>query len=196
MGHMPKVSEDHRMERRRQIIDAAMRCFATKGFEGTSMADIISESALSAGAIYSYFANKQDLIVHVTRDVLKSRSEDLDGLEKQDPLPAPAAVVRLFLDGMMRDLGNTSILVQIWASAAAEPDKSPTVAGVVVNLRGLYERYLRVWFEHEGFDDANERARALAPIIVGICQGFILQSALVPDFDADRYLAALDLLRM
>ncbi|KZF03561.1 MAG: TetR/AcrR family transcriptional regulator [Rhodococcus sp. (in: high G+C Gram-positive bacteria)] len=191
---MPKVSDVHREERRRQIIDAAMTCFSRSGFEGTSMAEIITESGLSAGAIYSYFTSKQDLIVQVTRDVLQSRADDLDGLEKQDPLPPPAVVVRIFLNGMTRDLGNPSILVQIWAAAAADPDNVSTVSSVVVELRSLYERYLRVWFENKGFDDADARAHALAPLVVGLCQGFILQSVLMPDFDADAYLAALDLL--
>ncbi|MGB3370005.1 MAG: TetR/AcrR family transcriptional regulator [Rhodococcus sp. (in: high G+C Gram-positive bacteria)] len=191
---MPKVSDVHREERRRQIIDAALTCFSRSGFEGTSMAEIITESGLSAGAIYSYFTSKQDLIVQVTRDVLQSRADDLDGLEKQDPLPPPAVVVRIFLNGMTRDLGNPSILVQIWAAAAADPDNVSTVSSVVVELRSLYERYLRVWFESKGFDDADARAHALAPLVVGLCQGFILQSVLMPDFDADAYLAALDLL--
>lgn len=158
------------------------------------MAEIITESGLSAGAIYSYFTSKQDLIVQVTRDVLQSRADDLDGLEKQDPLPPPAVVVRIFLNGMTRDLGNPSILVQIWAAAASDPDNVSTVSSVVVELRSLYERYLRVWFESKGFDDADARAHALAPLVVGLCQGFILQSVLMPDFDADAYLAALDLL--
>ena len=49
---MPKVSEQHREARRDQIVDAALRCFSRKGFQRTSMADIIAESGLSAGAIY------------------------------------------------------------------------------------------------------------------------------------------------
>lgn len=169
-----------------------MQCFSRAGFERTSMADIIAESGLSAGAIYSYFKNKQDLILQVTGDVLKSRSDDLDGLEKQDPLPPPQAVVRMFLAGMTRDVANPSILLQVWAAAAAEPRSTSTVLPVILELRNLYKRYLRVWFAHKGFDDVDERAEALAPVIVGICQGYILQSALLPDFDPEAYLAALD----
>ncbi|MFC8178548.1 TetR/AcrR family transcriptional regulator [Rhodococcus sp. 14-2470-1b] len=195
---MPKVSESHREEQKRRIIGAAMACFARSGFEGTSMADIITESGMSAGAIYSYFKNKQDLILHVTRDVLKSRAEDLDGLEKQDPLPPPAAVIRLFLAGMTKDVGNPSILVQIWAAAAGEADESTSVESVVTELRALYEGYLRVWFRRNGASgsDADARAQSMAPLVVGLCQGFILQSALVPDFDPEGYLNALDQLSL
>nr|WP_296768362.1 TetR/AcrR family transcriptional regulator [Rhodococcus sp. (in: high G+C Gram-positive bacteria)] len=195
---MPKVSEDHRVERRRQISTAAMLCFARAGFEATSMADIITESGLSAGAIYSYFKNKQELILHVTQDVLENRAADLEGLEKQTPLPPPAAVIRMFLDGMTHDIGNPSILVQIWAAAAAAPESVEMVSGVVLELRALYERYLRAWFAHRGLGEkeAGERAVAVAPLVVALCQGYILQIVLVPDFDADGYFAALDLVTM
>lgn len=162
------------------------------------MADIITESGLSAGAIYSYFKNKQELILHVTQDVLVNRAADLEGLEKQKPLPPPAAVIRMFLDGMMRDIGNPSILVQIWAAAAAAPESVEMVSGVLAELRSLYTRYLRAWFAHRGLGEkeADERAVAVAPIVVGLCQGYILQFVLVPDFDSDAYFAGLDLVTM
>lgn len=196
MASMPKVTEGHRVERRRQIIDAAMRCFAKSGFERTSMADIIAESGMSAGAIYSYFKNKQDLIVHVTRDVLRERTSDLDGLVERDPLPPPSAVVRMFLDGMHRDLGNASIIIQTWAEAAAENSSAEGVIAVVGELRGLYARYLQVWFERRGAgaEEAATRARAMAPLIVALCQGYILQSKLIPDFDAEGYFEAVEML--
>ena len=55
---MPKVSEEYRTARRSEIARAALRCFARKGFDATSMADIIAESGLSAGAIYGHYKSK------------------------------------------------------------------------------------------------------------------------------------------
>ena len=49
---MPKVSQEHRDARRAQILRAAAACFERKGYQRTTMADIIRESGLSAGAIY------------------------------------------------------------------------------------------------------------------------------------------------
>ena len=47
---MPKVAKEHGEARRRQIIDAAYRCFARKGFHQTTMRDIY-EQADSARAL-------------------------------------------------------------------------------------------------------------------------------------------------
>src|SRR3954470_18901979 len=59
---MPRVSEEHLERRRRQILDAARRCFVRKGVHETSMQDIFAESGLSAGAVYRYFKSKNEIV--------------------------------------------------------------------------------------------------------------------------------------
>ncbi|WP_420896890.1 TetR/AcrR family transcriptional regulator [Brevibacterium aurantiacum] len=46
---------------RTRIQDAALTCFSRKGFAGASMADIIREADLSAGAVYVYYSSKAEL---------------------------------------------------------------------------------------------------------------------------------------
>src|SRR5262249_43088830 len=59
---MPKVTEEHLQARRRQILSAALRCFARQGFHRTTMQDIFREAYLSPGAVYTYFSGKDELI--------------------------------------------------------------------------------------------------------------------------------------
>ncbi|WP_382308685.1 TetR/AcrR family transcriptional regulator [Herbiconiux sp. UC225_62] len=190
---MPKVTEDYRAERRREIAAAALRCFSRKGFEGTSMADIIAESGLSAGAIYLHYKNKQDLVGQVVVDVLRNRSADLADIAALDPLPHPAEVVRIFVTAVTRELGGEGILVQVWAIAAREPALADLVTGLVDELSGLFTTYFTAWFRQQGLDAAaaEERARRLVPVIIGISQGYVLQAAILPRFDAPAYLDAL-----
>src|SRR5437660_2890444 len=55
MARTPKVVED----RREQIIDAAMRVFAEKGFTRATNRDIAREAGITPGLIYHYFENKE-----------------------------------------------------------------------------------------------------------------------------------------
>lgn len=158
------------------------------------MADIIAESELSAGAIYHHYKSKQDLVERVVHDVISGRTADLAALEKQFPLPHPAAVVRDFLGGLGRDLGDPSILVQVWGVAIVDAGLKELVGELMRELIGLFERYFRAWFlERDLPAAARQRAKAVAPVIVGICQGYLLQAAIVPGFDADAYLSAIEL---
>jgi AcrR family transcriptional regulator len=48
-------------ERRSQIVDAAITCFAKRGYYEASMDDIAREAGLSKGSLYWYFPSKRDL---------------------------------------------------------------------------------------------------------------------------------------
>lgn len=52
-------------QRREEIIHAAHKCFVTKGFHATGMADIAREFGMSAGHIYNYFPSKTAIIEEV-----------------------------------------------------------------------------------------------------------------------------------
>src|SRR5919112_312688 len=67
---MPKVTEEHVEARRRQIVSAALRCFAREGFHRTTMQDIFREADLSPGAVYSYFKGKDELIVAIIVEMM------------------------------------------------------------------------------------------------------------------------------
>ena len=58
MARTPKVVED----RREQIIDAAMRVFAQKGFLKATNKDIAREAGITPGLIYYYFESKDALL--------------------------------------------------------------------------------------------------------------------------------------
>jgi AcrR family transcriptional regulator len=68
---VPKISPAQEQQRRDQILAAAMTCFARQGYHATSMDDVVRESGLSVGAIYSYFPSKEDLFL----SLCEARSE-------------------------------------------------------------------------------------------------------------------------
>lgn len=65
---MPRISPAHEQQRRTQILSAALACFARQGYHATSMDDVVRESGLSVGAIYSYFPSKEDLFLAICDD--------------------------------------------------------------------------------------------------------------------------------
>ena len=51
-----------------QIIEAAVRVFARKGYYNSRVSDIASEAGIAAGTIYLYFKTKDDILVTLFRD--------------------------------------------------------------------------------------------------------------------------------
>ena len=63
---MPKISDEKKDARRRQILDGARRCFAEHGYEGATVARLEQAIGLSRGAIFNYYASKDDLFLALT----------------------------------------------------------------------------------------------------------------------------------
>src|SRR3954468_14129367 len=66
------------LDRNAQILDAAVICFARKGFHLTSMHDISAEAGISVGLIYRYFQNKEAVIAAMADQHKKEIQELLE----------------------------------------------------------------------------------------------------------------------
>jgi len=50
-------------ERPRELLDAALRVFAVRGYRATRLDDVAAAAGATKGAIYHYFADKEELLV-------------------------------------------------------------------------------------------------------------------------------------
>ncbi len=190
---LPKVTEAHRAARRDEIIEAALRCFAAKGYQRTSMADVIEESGLSAGAIYGYFAGKQELFAAVAGRVLEARRGELDARRAHGEPLAPGQVMATLIDGMRREpFGH--VIVQLWAEAAVDPEMRGLVQGVLARVRETVRLRLVEWAaaEPDRVDgDPEEWATRVGPVVLSAVPGFMIQREIAADFDEEAFLRAL-----
>ena len=188
---MPKVTEQHREARRDQIIDAALRCCAARGFHRTSMADIITESGLSAGAIYAHFGSKQQLSLAVARRILGNRMQEFgQRVHETGEVPPPSAMLRLMMTGLSSDVHDVAVLVQLWGEGVTDPELAGMIGPIFTEVRGVMGPYLERWgVERRGLTPEVAAAWAddIVPVFLGLGQGYIIQSALLPEFDPDGY---------
>ncbi|WP_246497538.1 TetR/AcrR family transcriptional regulator [Sphaerisporangium rubeum] len=63
---------------RRRLLAEATRLFAAKGFENTSVQEIVSAAGVTKGAMYHYFDSKDDLLHEVYARVLRLQTDRLD----------------------------------------------------------------------------------------------------------------------
>jgi TetR/AcrR family transcriptional regulator, fatty acid metabolism regulator protein len=85
-------------EKRRLILDAAVRVFARKGFHATRVGDIAAEAGVAHGLLYHYFESKDQLLEAVFREnwsVLVARIASVEATDEPalDQLRHIAAIV-------------------------------------------------------------------------------------------------------
>src|SRR6201989_3713042 len=117
---MPRVSQQHRDARRDTVLPAARRCCRRDGFHATSMQDLFAEDGLSSGAVYRYFASKDEVIMAIAEENTREVLAMMHAATAQPPGRSAGAAVgdalAVILARDSRDgLGGLALLV--WAEA-------------------------------------------------------------------------------
>ena len=186
---MPKVSEEHREQRRQQIMQAAVTCFSRSGIHTASMAEVIAESGLSAGAVYLYFRSKDELIAAVAEDFLQGILTELESSFDVDPPLSPTEIAHALLDRVVgtderAPVRNLPLLMSVWGEGARDPDIHRVTAYWITELRRRITAALQ---RYESTAGLQIPADTLAPALMALVQGFLIQTGLGGNPDLDRY---------
>ena len=145
---MPRVSAAHEQEVRDRILDAAARVFAEKGYHSSTIADVVRESGLSVGAIYTLLlgqgrADPPDL--RPDRRPRPRRARRRDSPRRRPPpngWRSPSASTSRPSTSTTARPGQVT-LVQAWAEADREPGVREMLAGRRERLAGAGQLLLR-----------------------------------------------------
>lgn len=96
---MPKVSKEHTEQRRREILAAARAVFLRKGYEPTTMKDIVAESGKSFGGVYMYYATKEELFTELLTETYRAMGA---AYERRPDCSAWQAIEAFLLDQQRR----------------------------------------------------------------------------------------------
>ncbi len=158
MARTPKVVED----RREQIIDAALRVFAQKGFIRATNKDIAREAGITPGLIYHYFESKEALFM----EMLERRSPiSIVKAMPAEMFDLPAEVfLRTLVVHVLQLVEGEDFLLFI-RTIAPEIIVNPTLSAL---FRGLLQQQILA-FLHDFFARkmANGELRAGNPEIAG-----------------------------
>lgn len=178
---MPKISEQYRGARREHILGAARRCFLRDGFHATSMQALFAEADVSAGAVYSYFDSKEDLILAIAEHNMRDVVDQIRVFAVEERgVTVGLAIARVV--ALLRDRHETeglgSLAVQVWAEAQRNEQVRARFNTLVSQLRA---ELVHVVEQHQaaGGLSAEVSATAFANVIIATIAGYIMQLAML-----------------
>lgn len=182
---MPKISDEKRESRRRQILEAAWTCFQEEGLHVTTMDDIIRASGLSAGAVYSYFPSKDELILAAVTTSLSNLGAIIAPMLAADPSPSPDRLVRdlaAAVDGFSYQGGYDLKRIALLGWGEAQRND---------RLRRVMEDYYRTFrsglaavamrWKVAGLLRGEADVDDAAKVLLSLMLGYVVQSALLGD---------------
>jgi TetR/AcrR family transcriptional regulator, repressor for uid operon len=125
------LTESATLDRRTQILEAAVVCFAKHGFHQASMHDISAEAGISVGLIYRYFQNKEAVIAAMA-DRHKKEINELVERARQAP-SLLEALETLFTAHCCEDSPRviSAFVVDLYAEASRNPQMADLVRDVL-----------------------------------------------------------------
>lgn len=195
---MPKLKPEEIALRRREIVEAARRCFIRSGFHQTTTDEICREANITPGGLYHYFSNKDELIKAVIQHAASAALEKVREAVETEPDPRSAlrrmgafflqtfddpdfeGIARLDLETWSEALRNPGLLQHIHETRGATRD---SIAEVI--RKGVRRGDLAGQID----------AVALANLFVSIRTGLRLGRLLGPnDVDPNQVIEALGIL--
>jgi AcrR family transcriptional regulator len=171
-------------EKRRLLLDAAVRVFARSGYHACRVGDITEEAGVAHGLLYHYFKSKDEVLDAVFRDAWGDVLEAFRGIEESDEAPREqlSHAAAILLRSWRRDPDLVRVLVREIGRTPQVQTKADQFGRAFTSIERIVARG-----QEQGVFRADLDARLLAWIFYGaieeILTGWVLGQ--LPDGDGD-----------
>ena len=166
---MPRVVPEYKEEAKNRILSAANQVFGEKGYRQATMDDVAKKLGVSKGALYLYFASKEELFEAICRMEPLAFKEILYSSfsENKEPLESAGE----FFDKMLkRYSSNSGLSFEIFSEAS----HNPGLRKVLKKTQDEYAATLKSYLEEgrkRGLIDEDLDLRFLTYALIGLWNG-------------------------
>ncbi|MCS6995018.1 MAG: TetR/AcrR family transcriptional regulator [Anaerolineales bacterium] len=172
-------------ETRTHILEAALRRFASVGYNAASVEDICTAAGVSKGAFYHHFPSKQALFLALLNDWLATLDAGFEAARKANVPETLLAFTEMLPAIFAAADGRLTMFLEFWLQASR--DEAVWQASIAPYER--YQQFFTALVEQgqaEGSLRADVEASSAARAIVGLAVGLLLQALLNPQANWER----------
>src|SRR5216684_7888629 len=174
---MSQPQTDTVLDRPTQILDAAVACFAKRGFHQASMHDISAEAGISVGLIYRYFENK-DAVISAMADEHKTEIQQV--LERARQAPSLLESLEILFTAHCCENApqvEAAFVVDLFAEASRNPRVAELVRDVCgTTMNGVTDLIARSPEARNTNHDLTPHQ--LAELIFAVADGMLMREVL------------------
>ena len=161
------MSQSKQDKRKYQILDAALQVIVSKGYEGSSISDIVEKSNLSKGAIYWYYSSKKEVYLALVNHWVHHYSPTLNHIIV-DNKPASVQLKELFnyfITQYESDQKVFKAVAVFWSLASRDNDFKEKFDKVYSEFLALIERIIIKGVESNEFKNIDTKIAALSIMV-------------------------------
>lgn len=168
--------------RRREILEAAAKCFVRYGFHQTTMDQICAAAGLSPGAVYRYFTSKHAIIESIAN---QERTEIADFFKRLHDAPdfvdGLVAFTEKFVFASVKS-DDARLGIEIMAEASRNPHVSRLIARHGKEAKKLFVQILRK-ARARGDIDSSLKPEPVAELLLALIEGIMGRASYSPRYD-------------
>ncbi|GJQ63141.1 MAG: hypothetical protein SCALA702_21940 [Melioribacteraceae bacterium] len=165
MPRTPEQNKEIREKTRRSIMDNALKLFATKGFHGTSMADVAKEAGVSKGLAYNYFKSKDDIAHSIINEIMVVGDQIVMMMQKIDD---PVEQLHTMINYTFGFLDENEQYWRLYISFVLQPEVANMSSEIMLKFAKNMFHALEDIFTRIGIKNVKEEARYIGALIDGI----------------------------
>ncbi len=169
-------------EGRAEILTAALRVFAKRGYRQAGVDEIAAAAGYSKGALYWHFSGKEELLLALLEERIDARMREMVDLLESAPPERDMSVeaTREFARRLGRQRDAVLLEREYWSLAIRDPDLRSRYTERQAELRGGLARALEARARHLGTPDLPMPAEDVARIVMSIIGGFEVDELIEP----------------
>jgi AcrR family transcriptional regulator len=167
--------EEKRAQTRAALFEAGAKVFVRRGYHGATLEEIAEEAGYTRGAVYSNFADKQELFGALMNESLREKAE-----QAHDVLAgAESAHNGTVLEALKQSPEYVQLWFEFFSHAARDPNfRERFVAGFSA-LRDTFTQVIERWYEEAGVEPAIP-PRQLAVAVNALANGIAIEEVIDP----------------
>ncbi len=161
------MNDTRQIQRKEQIMDAALKVIISKGYDNSRMDDIVDISSMSKGAIYWYYKSKKEVYLNLVNYWVIKYSTVINHIIEEDDSPADQLkdVFEYFILQYEQDPSAFKALVEFWSLAGRDKDFQKKLDKVYSKFLEFLERIINKGVKSGEFKNLDVRITALSIMV-------------------------------
>jgi AcrR family transcriptional regulator len=183
---------ERRARTRAALLEAAVRVYARRGFDGATIDAIAEEAGFTKGAVYDHFGSKENLLFALLDEHLAAQIAEQVALF--DPEKESAERPRIGADRWMAELDDNPdlfrLFVEAWVRAQRDPELMPRVTAGINAWRGTLSGFGRERVSEQAVDADEDVLEQLSTVMLALGIGLGMMRLADPESISPRLLGA------
>jgi AcrR family transcriptional regulator len=169
-------------EARDELLAAALRVFARRGYRAAGVDEIAAEAGYSKGALYWHFSGKEELLTALLEERIDAPMRDRVGLLASAPPERDMSVeaTRAFAEQLAEQREAMLLEREYWSLAIRDSELRARYAERQAELRGALAAAMEARARHLGTPDLGMPAEDVARIVMSIIGGLTVDELVEP----------------